>query len=173
MNEPPVRVSSEPKSLLTPEAADLLRGILASGFPGWASLGVEQGRATILQMKEFSGPPEPVARFELITLPNAEALLYVPECSAPVPVLVYMHGGGWTLGRAATVDSIVRMLANGSGCAVLSVDHRLAPEHKYPAAWNDVMSAIEWVAANGGRFGLYEKRVAIGGDSSGANLAAA
>jgi acetyl esterase len=124
-------------------------------------------------MKEFSGPPQPIARFEKITLPNAEALLYVPESSVPVPVLVYIHGGGWTLAQAATVDSIVRMLANGSRCAVLSVDHRLAPEHKYPAALNDVLSAIDWVVANGGQFGLDEKRVAIGGDSSGANLAAA
>src|SRR5256885_877770 len=127
MTEPTKGVSSESKSLLTQEAAHLLRGILASGFPGWASLGVEQGRAAILQMKEFAGLPQPVSRFEQITLLDAKGLLYVPESSEPVPVLIYMHGGGWTLGEAAAVDCIARMLVNGSGCAVLSVDHRLAP----------------------------------------------
>jgi acetyl esterase len=150
-----------------------LSAIQASGFPGWAALGVEQGRAAILQMKQFAGPPQSVARFEQICLANAEALLYTPECSEPVPVLVYMHGGGWVLGEAAGVDSLARSLANGSGCAVLSVDYRRAPEHKYPAALDDVMSAIDWVAAKGPEFGLDERRIAIGGDRSGANLATA
>src|SRR5947209_2487621 len=142
MTESTRQVGPTPATLLTPEAAGLLNAIKARGFPGWAALGVEQGRAAILQMKELAGPPQPVARFEQIVLANSEALLYVPESSAPVPVLVYMHGGGWVLGEAAGVDSLARSLANGSGCAVLSVNYRLATEHKYPAALNDVLSAI-------------------------------
>jgi acetyl esterase len=173
MTDPPVRMSPARTSLLTPEAAELLGGIRANGFPGWAPLGLEQGRATILQLKELAGPLQPIVRFEQIRLPNTEAFLYVPESSAPVPVLIYMHGGGWVLGQAAGVDSLARMLANGSGCAVLSVNYRLAPEHKYPAALDDVLSAISWVRTNAQHFGINEQRIALGGDSSGANLAAA
>lgn len=150
-----------------------MRAIQASGFPGWEALGLEQGRAAILQMKELAGPPQPVARSEQIPLAETQAMLYLPASSAPTAVLVYMHGGGWVLGGAAGVDSLARSLANGSGCAVLSVDYRLAPEDKYPAALNDVVSAIHWVAENGPAFGIDERQIAVGGDSSGANLATA
>jgi acetyl esterase/lipase len=159
--------------LLTPEAAALLNGIRANGFQGWAALGLEQSRAAILQLKDLAGPAQPIRRLERIPLPNTDALLYLPESSVPVPVLLYMHGGGWVLGDASLVDSLVRTLTNGSGCAVLSVNYRLAPEHKYPAALEDVISAIDWVAVHGRRFGLDGQRIAVGGDSSGANLAAA
>jgi acetyl esterase len=159
--------------LLAPEAAALLHGIQANGFEGWATLGLEQSRAAILQLKDLAGPAQPITRLERISLPNTDALLYLPESSVPVPVLVYMHGGGWVLGEASLVDSLARTLANGSGCAVLSVNYRLAPEHKYPAALDDVISAIHWVGAHTRRFGLDGQRIAVGGDSSGANLAAA
>jgi acetyl esterase len=173
MIEPSAQQRPSARSSLSVEAANLMKAIQASGFPGWAALGVEQGRAAILQMKEFAGPPPPVARVEQISLPETHAMLYVPASSAHVPVLVYMHGGGWVLGGAASVDSLARWLAIGSGCAVLSVDYRLAPEHKYPAALNDVVSALDWAAESGPAFGIDASRIAVGGDSSGANLATA
>ena len=92
-------------------------------------------------MKGFAGPPQAVARFEQIRLSHTDALLYLPASSVPLPVLVYMHGGGWALGEAASVDSLARAIANGAGCAVLSVNYRLAPDHKFPAGLNDVLGA--------------------------------
>jgi acetyl esterase len=87
--------------------------------------------------------------------------------------MVYMHGGGWVLGNYTGVDTLVRALVNRSGCAILSIDYRLAPECKHPAALEDVDRALGWVLANGDRWGLDSKSLAVGGDSSGANLAAA
>jgi acetyl esterase len=87
--------------------------------------------------------------------------------------MVYMHGGGWVIGNHTSVDELVRTLVNSSGCAALSVDYRLAPEHKFSAALNDVQSAILWLIDNAARWGLDRNRLAVGRDSSGANLAAA
>jgi len=89
--------------------------------------------------------------------------------------MVYMHGGGWVLGDYTGVDvlSPARRLANRSKCAILSVNYRLAPEHKYPSALDDVDSVLKWVKANAMQWALDADRLAVGGDSSGANLAAA
>jgi acetyl esterase len=157
---------------LTSAADDLLRSIRASGFPGWSAMGVEQARAAILQMKLFAGPQEPVARVEQIQIAgrdgsNILAQLYIPDSPEPVPTIVYMHGGGWVIGNHASVDELVRILVNRSGCAALSVDYRLAPEHKFPAALNDVQSAISWVIDNAASWGLDGNRLAVGGDGLG------
>jgi acetyl esterase len=88
------------------------------------------------------------------------------------PVLVYLHGGGWTMGSVETHDNTCRSLANGSGAVVVSVEYRLAPEHPYPAALDDCEAAIRWVADNAGELGVDAGRLAIGGDSAGGNLAA-
>lgn len=162
---------------LTAGADELLRGIRASGFPSWSALGIEQGRAAILELKALAGQAEPVAHVDPIPLfksdPSLTAELYRPESSTALPVMVYLHGGGWVLGNHTGVDAVVRMLVNRSGCAILSMDYRLAPEHKYPAALDDVYEALQWVVAYGDKWGLDANRLAVGGDSSGANLAAA
>jgi acetyl esterase len=88
------------------------------------------------------------------------------------PVLVYLHGGGWTIGSVDTHDNTCRSLANGSGAVVVSVEYRLAPEHPFPAALGDCEAAIRWVAENGAELGVDPGRLAIGGDSAGGNLAA-
>jgi acetyl esterase len=88
------------------------------------------------------------------------------------PVLVYLHGGGWTIGSVETHDNTCRSLANGSGAVVVSVDYRLAPEHPYPAALDDCEAAVRWVADNTGELGVDAGRLAVGGDSAGGNLAA-
>jgi acetyl esterase len=99
------------------------------------------------------------------------ARLYVPGDGAPV--VVYLHGGGWVLGGLDTHDGLCRALADRSACAVLAVDYRLAPEHPYPAAFEDLDRAVGWLRATGAaRHGLDATRLAIGGDSSGGHLAA-
>jgi acetyl esterase len=164
---------------LAPSAKALLEQIVPGGFPGWSSWGLEASRAAILQMSSLlGGQPEPVARVEAVTVPGPdgsgiEGHLYIPNSPAPLPVLVYLHGGGWALGNHTCVDSLARMLANRSGCAILSMDYRLAPENKYPAALNDVFQTLEWAAANAPNVGLDPHRIGVGGDSSGANLATA
>ncbi len=88
-----------------------------------------------------------------------------------LPVLVFYHGGGWSLGSLATYDSLCRALARGSGGLVVSVDYRLAPEHPFPAAVEDAHLALEWVARNADNFGGDARRLAVGGDSAGGTLA--
>jgi acetyl esterase len=99
--------------------------------------------------------------------------LYVPEAAAARgPLLVYFHGGGWVHGSVATHDPSCRALAHFSGVRVLSVDYRLAPEHPYPAAADDAISAYAWAADHADRLGADPARLAVGGDSAGGNLAA-
>ena len=97
--------------------------------------------------------------------------IYTPDIAKPAPALIYFHGGGWVLGDLESHDHVCRSLANRVPCVVLSVDYRLAPEAKYPAAVEDSMAATEWIAAHAGELGIDAGRIAIGGDSAGGNLA--
>jgi acetyl esterase/lipase len=111
---------------------------------------------------ELPGPAGPLA-----------ARLYVPHGAAePGPLLVYYHGGGWVIGDLETHDGPCRFLAANSGVRVLAIDYRLAPEHPSPAAAEDAHAAYAWVAANAAELGADPARIAVGGDSAGANLAA-
>jgi acetyl esterase len=112
-----------------------------------------------------AGRPEPVPMVEDLTVDGVGARLY-SDGPDEHNVLVWLHGGGWILGDLDCFDPLARALAKRSGCAVLSVDYRLAPEHPYPAAIDDAWAATVWASQ---RFG----RVAVGGDSAGGNLAAA
>ncbi len=98
--------------------------------------------------------------------------VYAPAGRGPHPVLVFYHGGGWVIGDLYTHDGICRSIVNAAGCAVASVDYRLAPEFKYPVAVEDSYAALKWVVASAARLGLDPARVAVGGDSAGGNLAA-
>jgi acetyl esterase len=98
--------------------------------------------------------------------------IYWPANEGPMPALVYFHGGGWVLGTLDSVDRSCRALAAASGCVVVSVDYRLAPEHKFPAAVEDAFDATSYVARHASELGVDPKRLAVGGDSAGGNLAA-
>jgi acetyl esterase len=122
-------------------------------------------------------PAIPMARVEAIEIPGPAgaipARLYVPhpKAESPRPLLVYCHGGGWVIGDLDTHDSPCRFLAAHSGAAVMAVDYRLAPEHPFPAAVEDAFAAYAWASANADRLGTDPARIAVGGDSAGANLA--
>jgi acetyl esterase len=96
---------------------------------------------------------------------------YSPGGPGPHPVLIYYHGGGWVIGDLYTHDGLCRSLTNAARCVVVSVDYRLAPESKYPVPAEDSYAALRWVVANAARLGLDPRRVAVGGDSAGGNLA--
>ena len=92
--------------------------------------------------------------------------------AAGLPALVYFHGGGWVIGDLDTHDTLCRELANASGCAVVAVDYRMAPEHRFPAAVDDSVAALRWIRREAPALGLDADRLAVGGDSAGGNLAA-
>ena len=99
--------------------------------------------------------------------------LYRPSSKTDLGLLVFFHGGGWVIGDLNSHDGVCRSLANKSGHAVLSVDYRLAPEHKFPAAFDDCAAAVKWAYDNAASLGVDNTRIAVGGDSAGGNLAAA
>jgi acetyl esterase len=125
-------------------------------------------------------PRAPLARVEAVEVPidhthGCAARLYahLAEVGNPLPVLLYLHGGGFVLGGLETHDSLCRQIALRSGVAVLALDYRLAPEHRFPAAVEDAWGALHWLVHGGAAsLGLDACRIAIGGDSAGATLAA-
>ncbi len=148
------------------------------GLPGTRA--VAETRVERLQEARIVAhrPPIPMAQVESIAIPGPagtiEARLYSPTASSePSSLLVYFHGGGWVIGDLDTHDDPCRFLAAHSGARVLSVDYRLAPEHPFPAAAEDALAAYEWATANAERLQADPGRIGVGGDSAGANLAAA
>ena len=103
---------------------------------------------------------------------NIACRLYKPVKQNKLPVLIWFHGGGWVLGDLDKADHTCRHLAVESGCAIISVDYRLAPEHPFPAAFDDSLAAVHWVFDNAEQIGVDKDRIAVGGDSAGGNLAA-
>jgi acetyl esterase len=128
------------------------------------------------EARVFRGERFAVLRTEDVTLPGPEgplrARLYVPRSAPPrPPLLVYMHGGGWVVCDLDTHDNVCRFIAGEGGVLVLSIDYRLAPEHRFPAAVEDAWAAFRHAAENAADFGAAPDAVAVGGDSAGANLA--
>lgn len=106
--------------------------------------------------------------------PAVPVRVYSPaESPDGLPVVAYFHGGGWTIGSVATHDAVCRRMAEGTGAIVVSVDYRLSPEHPFPAAVDDSHAALCWLGANAGELGGDPARLAVAGDSAGANIAAA
>jgi acetyl esterase len=172
--------------------AGLLDRIARAGRPPFHTLRPAEARAAYQRAAEVLEPPRvPLARVQNLTLPAADgtplpARLYAPSQDR-LPVLLYLHGGGFVIGGLETHDSLCRQIAMRSGAAVLALDYRLAPEHRFPTAVDDAWSALRWLAgvgplhraaagpgANAGAdmLGLDASRLAVGGDSAGATLAA-
>jgi acetyl esterase len=147
----------------------------ALGMPPLGSLSPQETRAQMVLQRAAAPPGQPVARVEDRAIPGPAGeipvRIYTPDGDAPFPVLVYLHGGGWVLGNVETHDATCREVANAAGCIVVSVDYRLAPEHKFPAGPEDCYAAYRWVADTSASFGGDASRIAVGGDSAGANLA--
>ena len=164
---------------LDPKAKRFLDTLAAMNPPGALSLSVAERRAALAHLLSFCGPPEEVGAVAQLALPGPEGALalrtYEPRGARPgepLPGLIYFHGGGLVAGSLDTHDPICRSLANASGCRVLSLDYRLAPEHPFPAAVEDGCAATAWIAAHAGALGVDPQRLGVCGDSAGATLAA-
>ncbi|MER1987361.1 MAG: alpha/beta hydrolase [Solibacillus sp.] len=160
---------------LDSQAQFLLEQMDAAGAPPMSSLSPEEARSTT-DFSALAGIPEEVGKVENRTIPGPggeiPVRIYTPEGEGPFPSLVFYHGGGWVIGDLDTVDVPCRLLTNRANCVVVSVDYRLAPEHKFPAAADDAYAAAKWVVENGPSIQVDSSRVAVGGDSAGGNLAA-
>ena len=166
--------------MLHPQARALLDLIAERGVPPTHTLSPQEARAVYRDRRGFTQPaPPPVASVQSLQaegpLGPIPLRLYRPlgtMADQVLPALVYYHGGGWVIGDLDTHDTLCRELANGSGCAVVSVDYRLAPEHRFPAAVDDAIAAARWVRREAAALKLDAERIAVGGDSAGGNLAA-
>jgi acetyl esterase len=161
---------------LDPQAQAFLDQLAALNAPPISAVPIEQTRQTIRMMMATPGEPEPVAHVENRTIPgpagDIPVRIYTPQGSAPFPVLIYFHGGGFVIGDLDSYDGVCRSLTNLAGCLVVSVDYRLAPEHKFPAAPEDCYAATRWVAEHAATLQGDPSRIAVGGDSAGGNLTA-
>ncbi len=162
---------------LDPDAAAILKRIREAGIPPWRSMPPEEGRETYRRRTRLlAGDPIPVDAVWDTTIPSAAGPIpirvYRPDGGRPRPIFIYVHGGGWTLGDLDTFDLMARRLAVGLDCLVVSVAYRLAPEHPYPAAMDDVIAATRWLAEHGAELGGDPTRLGMGGDSAGGNITA-
>lgn len=158
---------------------DVLRRMARAQRPPLHALQPQQARAAyeagagVLEIAR-----QPLARVQELQIPVRDgallrARLYADRMAPGLPVLLYLHGGGFTIGSVDTHDALCRQLAHLSGCCVVSLDYRLAPEHRFPTAINDAWDALQWLHQQGAALGLDTRRMAVGGDSAGGTLAAA
>ena len=168
-----------PQSLLTPAMRDVLNAIAKAGRPPIAMLSAAQAKqgyalgAAVLEVNA-----QKMARDDTLQIPVRDgavlrAKLWAEHAAPNLPVLLYFHGGGFTVGSPETHEALCKHLAHLAQCAVVSLDYRLAPEHTFPTAHNDAFDALQWLAANATKLGLDVTRMAIGGDSAGGTLTTA
>ena len=167
--------------MLHPQARALLEFMELRRIPPTHTLTPVEARAFYRERRAITQPDPPdVASVEDLQAEGPHGpiglRLYrpsvAPEAGQLLPGLVYFHGGGWVIGDLETHDSLCRQLATQSGCAVLAVDYRLGPEHRFPCAVDDCIAATRWCRTHAQRLGLDPARMAVGGDSAGGNLAA-
>ena len=177
-----LKPSTAPEADLTPRMRELLQRIAQAGQPPFWTQTPQQARASYARMAQ-------VLDFAVVALPLCDThdcpsrdgrrlslrryATRAADWQAPLPALLYLHGGGFVIGSTATHDALCRQLALRSGWMVLSLDYRLAPEHRFPTAFNDSWDALQWVAAQGPMLGADIDALAVGGDSAGGTLAAA
>lgn len=167
-----------PRARLTQPMRGLLDRIARTGHLPLHALTPAQAR----QSYETSAgvldiPPHKLARVEALSIPTRDgqtlsAKLFAPASSGALPVLLYLHGGGFTVGSVATHEPLCRHLAHLGHCAVVSVDYRLAPEWPFPTAVHDAWDSLDWIRQQGSAWRLDPSRIAVGGDSAGGTLAA-
>lgn len=170
--------SSNIPSPLTPEARRLIDNIARAARPPMHAMTVAQARA----FYDAGAPildllPAPVDRVQEMQIPARDghlmpARLYAARSDQPLPVLLYFHGGGFTVGSLQTHDVLCRQLSLLGQCAVVSLDYRLAPEHRFPTSVHDAWDALLWLKVHGAALGLDTQYLAVGGDSAGGTLAA-
>ena len=167
--------------MLHPQARFLLDLMVERQVPPTHTLSPADARRLYRERRAVTQPePPPIAETRDLQASGPHGpiplRLYHPlpagERRAAPPVLVYYHGGGWVIGDLDTHDTLCRELANGSGCAVVAVDYRMAPEHRFPIAVDDCIAATRWVHEHAAELGVDASRLAVGGDSAGGNLAA-
>ena len=165
---------------LDPQARAVIDLVISSGRPAYHQLSPKDARQLFRETRPASTPTPPqIGMVRDLTadgpLGPIPLRVYRPAgvpASTPLAVLVFFHGGGWVIGDLETHDVLCRQLTAGSGVSVVSVDYCLAPEHKFPAAVDDAWAATRWVVAHAGELAVDARRLAVGGDSAGGNLAA-
>lgn len=162
---------------LDPQVINLLDMARQAGRLPFEAMTPEAARAAYTANRDVMQlPAEEVAVVRDATLPDGLVLRVYrgsgTEASAVLPCLLFLHGGGWVIGDLESHDRLCRRLANLAGICVVAVDYRLAPEHPFPAALDDSLTALQWIAANAGPLSIAADRLAVGGDSAGGNLAA-
>jgi len=175
-----MRAADSAQARLDPQARALIERSVRSAGPAPGSVGVEEARRLYRESRLAVAPP-PVAVGEVrdfsIASPGLAigARYYRPlgtKREEALPAVVYFHGGGWTCGDLDTHDSVCRGIAAHGFCAVVAVDYRMGPEHKFPAAVEDALTSLEWVAAHASSLGVDPARLVVAGESAGGNLAA-
>ena len=166
---------------LDPDAAAVYKAFQEAGRPAYETLTAPEARGYYLAARLVSNPEPPALQsVEALSIPAPHgaipARVYTPKTlrktDGRAPCLVFFHGGGWVIGDLETHDVVCRKLADEGELIVISVDYRLAPEHKFPSAVDDAIAATKWIADNAARLGIDAARLMVGGDSAGGNLAA-
>ena len=151
----PIETLSPVEARKQPTPADAVKALLKK--QGKSTAPEEVGK---VEDKTIAGPGGPIP-----------LRVYTPKGTGPFPLVLYIHGGGWVIADLDTYDSSPRALANAAGAVVLSTDYRHAPEHKFPAAHEDVFAAYQWMLKNAGTLQGDASRAAVVGESAGGNMA--
>jgi acetyl esterase len=161
--------------MLDPQARALIDLMIEKGVPPTHTMTPAQARAFYRDRRGFTQPDPPaMAEVRDLRAGSVPLRLYRPHASEQaLPVLLYLHGGGWTIGDLDTHDVLCRQFAREAGCAVVAVDYRMGPEHRFPSAVDDCVEAFRWLLTQASDLHLDPHRTAVGGDSAGGNLAAA
>jgi acetyl esterase len=166
---------------LDPDAAAVYKAFQEAGRPAYETLTAPEAREYYLNARFVSNPEPPeLESADPLSIPAPHgalpARIYKPKTlrktNGLAPCLVFFHGGGWVIGNLDSHDVVCRKLAHEGELIVISVDYRLAPEHKFPAAVDDSITATKWIAANAKQLGIDAGQLLVGGDSAGGNLAA-
>jgi acetyl esterase len=166
---------------LDPDSAAVYKAFQEAGRPPYETVTPAEARELYLKGRFVTNPEPPeLEKVEPLTIPaphgSIPARIYTPrtlrKTNGLAPCLVFFHGGGWVIGNLDSHDVVCRKLADEGQLMVISVDYRLAPEHKFPAAVDDAIEATKWIAGHAKQLGIDASRLMVGGDSAGGNLAA-